>query len=174
MFYFLGRSRVRPAQHQVEAISERQFFFRQAQVETGDHAMFRLVGNRLENRIVCQHGVAFEIHLGHESRHERRPEKRKVNVRGTPGIRVIVPWISPRFYGQEAVFSVFVREDTAVPVEIGVERRAKVVETVACNARRRWSARSRSAFEGAGFPCRRPRVPRRSCAGRGARRRAGA
>src|SRR5580658_6151440 len=135
-YQVLGRCGVRPAQDQVEAIAERKLFFREVYIEAGEHAMFRPVGDRLENRIVGQHRVAFEIHLGHESGYERRPEERKVDVRGAPGIRVIVPRVSPRFYCQKAVFSVFVRQYSPVPVEVGVEGSTEIVETMGVTAGR--------------------------------------
>src|SRR5580658_1526254 len=43
---------------------------------------------------------------------------------------MIVPGVSPRFYGQETVLAVFVRQDTALAAEVGVERSPEVVETM--------------------------------------------
>src|SRR5580704_3632023 len=40
--------------------------------------------------------IALEIHLCHKPRREGRAEQRKMNVRRSPGIVVITPWIFAR------------------------------------------------------------------------------
>ena len=117
-----------PAQHDVESKSERPIRLRQVDIEFRNQPLPRfLVRQRIHDRIEREQRIAREIHLRHQARRERRAEKRKMNVRRPPRVRMIPPRIRSRLDRGEAVVALRVRQRSPRAREIRIERRGMLV-----------------------------------------------
>ena len=94
----------RPAQHDVEPVRERPL--RNGSGSRSNRAISRSrpprVRDRVVDRVERQQRIAREVHLGDEPLLEGLPEEREVDVRGSPGVRVVAPRIGARLDRDEA------------------------------------------------------------------------
>src|SRR4051794_1931173 len=82
------------AQNNVESIAERLQRNGGVPIELGDQAVAcRFVRGAVEDRIEGNQRIAGKKHLRDQSRGERRAKDRHVNVRRTPCILGVRPWI---------------------------------------------------------------------------------
>ena len=95
-----------------------------------------LVRNRLKIGSCVNSGSFGKIHLRHEPRSEVQAEQRKMNVRRTPGVRMIAPRIRSGLDRDELITSVGVGQRPPGPGEIRVERRRMIVDRVRVTPRR--------------------------------------
>src|SRR5207237_2936805 len=79
---------------------------------------------------------AREVHLRDEPLRERTPEEGEVDVRRTPSVVVVLPWVGAGLDRDEAVAALGVREAAAHSREVRVERAGPVVDHVAVAAGR--------------------------------------
>src|SRR5437764_14412322 len=97
-------------QHDVELIPQRPLRLRALEVEAGDKTFAGfLIGDRLKDRIKSEKRIAGKIHLGNQPGCERRPQQRKMDVCGPPGIGVVLPGIGARLDGYESIEAVGIR-----------------------------------------------------------------
>ena len=114
----------RPPQHDVEAVAERPLRLGGVERERRDQAPAGwFCGNRIEDRIEGEQGIAGKVHLGHQPGQEAAAEHREVHVRRPPGILVVPPRIGARLDGQEPELADRVRQHAPGPGEVRVERR---------------------------------------------------
>ena len=108
------------ADHEVEPVAERPLRLCQAEVERRHHALPRArVGNRLQHRIVRKQRIVGEEHLRDQPRQERRAEDREMDVRRTPGVRMVSPRIGAGLDRRETVASLGVGLGRPAPVKFG-------------------------------------------------------
>src|SRR5690606_17322591 len=125
------RRRFPASHHDVETERQRPFRHRPAQIERRDQPLPRLlVRNRIEDRVLEEQRIVGEVHLRDEPLGERRTEHGEVDVRGTPGVVVVLPRIRPRLDGDELVPALVVGDRTAHTVEVRVDRTRPVVPHV--------------------------------------------
>ena len=92
------------------------------------------IGGAAENRVVGHQRIAGEIHLRDRTRGECRAENGKVNVRGAPGVVMVLPWIRPGLDGDEAIATFGVSDGVAAAGEVGIERRVVLIDGVRVTA----------------------------------------
>ena len=125
------RSCVAAAHHDVELIAERVERHRRLHIEERDEAIAgAFVGGAVEDRIVGHQRIAGEIHLRDQARGESGAEDGKVNVRGAPGVVVILPGVRAGFDGDEAIAAFGVGDGVAAAGEVGIERRVVLIDGV--------------------------------------------
>src|SRR5882724_9118891 len=124
----LERSRVAATQNDVELVAERPFRLGHVEVETRNQPLAgTLIWNGLEDRIVCHQRIIGKIHLRDQTRDQTRPKQRKMDVRRTPGIRVVAPRIGARLDGDEPVVPFVIGARAAGASEVRVERRGVAI-----------------------------------------------
>src|SRR5271170_7551914 len=106
----LKRRALPSAHHDVEPESQRPAWLRAIHFKPRNHSLARaFIADGIENRIERKQRIAREIHLRNEPRRKRRPVERKMNMRGAPGVRMVLPRIRPGLDGDEAVVALCVR-----------------------------------------------------------------
>src|SRR5579864_3655634 len=104
------RSRLRPAQHDVELETLSPLRPRCLQIEFRDQPLpGSLIWYRLEDWIVGKQWIARKIHLCYQPRNKSISKHRKMNVRRAPRIVVIEPGVCSRLDRDEAICSTFIR-----------------------------------------------------------------
>ena len=125
------------AENDIETKAERMAGHRRAPVKQGYQAMSSfIVWNAIKNRIEWQQRISGKIHLRDQAREQPGSEERKVNVGRAPGIGVILPRVSTRFYGNQTVIALAIRQHASAAREIRVERRAMLIHAMAIASRR--------------------------------------
>src|ERR1700722_8011784 len=118
-------------QHDVPPVTGRVLGLSQVMVVGGDQPLARNgIHDGLVDGIQTEQRVARKVHLGDQTLGESGSEHREVNVRRTPGILVITPWVGTRLDGQKAIRSVGFGQATAHPGEVRIDRRRVVVALV--------------------------------------------
>src|SRR5215470_10179687 len=94
-------------EHDVEAIAERVVVLGGLPVLRSDQPRPRLlVGDAVPDRIVREQWIAFEVHLRHQSRSNRRSKQGEMDVRRPPGIEMIAPGIGARLDRHESIMTI--------------------------------------------------------------------
>src|ERR1700737_4089000 len=120
----LGGGRGPAAQHDVPSIGERPLWHGRLGIELRHEALAAgLIRERLQDRIAGHQRGAGEVHLGDQAASELATEEREVDVRRTPGVAMVLPWIRAGLDRDEAVPAVVVRQAATRPAEVGIERR---------------------------------------------------
>src|SRR5580693_840090 len=115
-------------QYDVPPVTGRVLGLSQVMVIGGDQPLARNgVHDGLVDGIQSEQRVARKVHLGDQTLGESGSEDREVNVRRTPGILVISPWVGTRLDGQKAIRSVGLGQATAHPGEVRIDRRRVLV-----------------------------------------------
>src|SRR6516164_2471145 len=134
---FLPRRGVTPAQDNVEPVPKGMFRHSGFPVEHGDEpvACF-FVRRAVEDGVKRQKRVAGKIHLGDQSGDKGGTEERKVNVRGAPGVVMVLPGVLSGTNGHESIVAIRIRQRVAASGEIRVQRGIVLVHFVKVPARR--------------------------------------
>src|SRR5215469_5433455 len=137
MVRLLERCRAAAAQNNVELESERPFGHGGLDIEARNQPRpDAFIRYRVENRVKRKYGVARKVHLRDEPRQKRRPEQRKVDMRGAPGIGMIAPGIGAGLDAYETVAPLAVGHRAALAAKIRIERGGMLVAFVNIPARR--------------------------------------
>src|SRR5262249_58011500 len=96
----------------------------------------RLVGDRLVYRIDLQQRIAGEVHLGDQPLAEVVPEQGKMDVRGPPGVGVVLPRVGARLDGDEVVAPLAVGDAETGAGKVRIQRRRVLVGRVVVAAAR--------------------------------------
>src|SRR5207244_10126253 len=89
---YLHGSGLAATENDIETIPERMTGHGGVPVKIRDQAIARVfIRNAIKDRIKWQQGISRKIHLRHQTREQPSTEKRKMNVRRAPGIRMILP-----------------------------------------------------------------------------------
>src|SRR5438067_3532023 len=80
-----------------------------------------LIRDRLQDRIPHHQRVAREIHLRHQSTSEQVAEEREMDVRWSPGVAMILPWIGAGLDRDEAIAALRISQAAARSAEVGVQ-----------------------------------------------------
>src|SRR5262249_28741892 len=83
----------------------------------------RLVGDRLVDRIDLQQRIAGEVHLRDQPLAEVVPEQGKMDVRGPPGVGVVLPRVGARLEGEEGVAPRAAGEEEPGGGKVRIQRR---------------------------------------------------
>src|SRR2546427_755774 len=133
---FHGRG-LAAAENDVKAIAERMAWYGGFPIEKRDQAVSRvLVRDAVENGVEWQQRISRKIHLRDQARQQPRAEERKVNVRGAPGILMILPRVLAGFYGDKTIAALGIGEHASAARKIRIERRAVLIHSVPIAARR--------------------------------------
>src|SRR5438067_7467259 len=88
----LERGRGVAPKHNVPLVGERPVRYGRLGIEARYEPLAAgLMRDRLQDRIPHYQRVAREIHLRHQATSEQVAEEREMDVRGSPGVRVILP-----------------------------------------------------------------------------------
>src|SRR5205807_3865241 len=100
--------------------------------EGRDHPLLRpLVTDGVEDRVVWEERVAWEVHLRDKALGKGASHQREVDVRGTPGVVVVAPGVGARLDRRERVAPLIVGDAATGAVEVGVQGGGPAVPAVA-------------------------------------------
>src|SRR6266700_6875247 len=123
---------VASTQNDVELVAQRPLRLGGGQVKVGDQTLPRLfVAYGLKDRVESKQGIAGEVHLRNQARGKGRPKQRKMYVRRTPGVVMVLPRIRAGLDGHKTIAAVFVRKRAARAAEVGIKRRRMMIAIMA-------------------------------------------
>src|SRR5699024_3918183 len=115
------RGGILTTQDDVELVPQRPVITGLVVVKHRDHALAFALRNRVEDRILEEHWIIREVHLGDESLTKLATVEREVNVRGAPCIVVVTPRVCARLDRIKAVVTLSIRQAAGHTIKVRIK-----------------------------------------------------